>query len=366
MSAIEIIDHLVIYENPIPNLVSRHGYFPGLAKLPSGDLLVLFPVSEAFEAVMTIFVSRSRDQGQTWTMEGPMHEDSDLGGPGSMKPTVLGDGSLIALGYSFKRDDPEVLVNSQTGGLPDGANYVAFSDDEGRAWSRPEKISLTHPDAFETSGPCIELRNGDLIATGPPFPRWDGSMPSGLRGFLLRSRDKGKTWDDKTVYYEEENISPYECRQCEMQDGRIVIMIWCLDEEAGRSLANHVVVSHDNGITWSDPIDTGTPGQASNLMYLGGDLLLAVHCYREGDTGLYVHVVDFADDKWRVLSRAKVWGKVPPMHIGKLSDMGKGLKFGQASLLQLDNSDILVTHWAVEDGQGRILTHRIRLDLDQL
>ena len=46
--------------------------------------------------------------------------------------------------------------------------------------------------------------------------------------------------------------------------------------------------------------------------------------------------------------------------------MGTGQKFGQASLLQLDNGDILITHWAIEDGQGRILTHRIRLDLDRL
>ena len=296
-----------------------------------------------------------------------MYEDLKLG-PNSLKPPVLRDGTLIALGYGFNSDDPEVFANPKTGGLPDGANYVAFSSDEGRTWSRPTAISLSRPEILEVSGPCIELRNGDLFATGPPFPMWDGTVPSGRQGIVLRSRDKGKIWDDHTVYYKSPNgnISPYETRSCEMQDGRIVIMIWCLDGVAGKSLTNHVVVSHDNGITWSQPIDTGVPGQASNVMYLGGDQLLAIHCQREGDVGLYVHVVDFRDDKWHILAKAKVWDKAPSQHIGRLADMGTGLKFGQSSLLRLGNGDILATHWAIEDGQGRILTHRIRINLDEL
>lgn len=365
MSTIEAIGHVTIYENPIPNLLSQHAYFPGIAKLPSGDLLALFPIGEAFEAAMTMFVSRSRDQGQTWTLEGHMYEDFELG-TGSLKPTVLSDGTLVALGYGFNRDNPEVLANPETGGMPDGANYVSFSSDEGRTWSKPEAISLSCPEILETSGPCIELHNGELIATGPPFPMWDGTMPSGLQGIVLRSRDKGKTWEDKAVYYKCGNIAPYETRSCEMQNGRIVIMIWCLDQVAGKSLTNHVVVSHDNGMTWSDPIDTGVLGQASSVMYLGGDWLLAIHCQREGDIGLCIHIVDFTNDKWCILARTNVWDKVPSQHIGKLADMGTGLKFGQPSLLQLDNGDIMATHWAIENGQGRILTHRIRVNFNEL
>ena len=365
MRVIETIDHLTIYENPIPNLVSRHAYFPGLAKLPSGDLLALFPIGEAFEAVMNMFVSRSCDQGEIWALQGPMYEDFELG-TGSLKPTVLTDGTLIALGYGFNRDDPEVFANPETGGLPDGGNYGSFSTDEGRTWSRPERIPLHRPEILETSGPCIELRNGDLIATGPPFPMWDGTIPSGRQGIVLRSRDQGKTWEDKTVFYKRGNISPYETRSCEMQEGRIVMIIWCLDEVAGKNLTNQAVVSHDNGMTWSDPIDTGVFGQASNVMYLGDDLLLAIHCQREGEVGLYIHVVNFADDKWHILARTKVWDKAPSKHIGRLADMGTGLKFGQPSLLQLDNGDILATHWAIEDGQGQILTHRIRVSLNEL
>lgn len=361
MKVIDVVEHVTLYENPIPNLVSRHGFFPGLARLPSGDLLALFPIGEAFESVQTVFVSRSTDQGRTWRLEGPMYEGLEHVGPTSMKPTVLTDGSLIAVGYGTFRDDPEILVNPETGGLPDGANYVSFSRDEGRTWTALEEMVLGHPEVIETSGPCMELPNGDLIVPGPPFPLWDGTIPSGVRGFILRSRDKGKTWDDRTVYFERGNITPYECRMCRMQDDRIVMIIWCLDQVAGRNLTNHVVVSRDNGMTWSDPIDTGVRGQASNLMALGGERLLSIHAVREGDVGLYVNGVDFTDDQWRILATRNIWENAPSMQIGSLASMGAGLKFGQPSLLPLDDGDILATHWAIENGQGRILTHRIRV-----
>ena len=142
-------------------------------------------------------------------------------------------------------------------------------------------------------------------------------------------------------------------------------MIWCLDEVAGTSLTNHVVVSHDNGITWSDPIDTGVAAQASNVMYLGEDRLLTIHCQREGEVGLCVHMVDFADDQWDIRAATTIWDRALSRHIGTLADMGQGLKFGQPSLLPLDDGDILAAHWALEAGQGRILTHRIRLNTDQ-
>ena len=38
-----------------------------------------------------------------------------------------------------------------------------------------------------------------------------------------------------------------------------------------------------------------------------------------------------------------------------------GVNLGQRSLLRLSETEVLATHWAVEDGQGRILTHRLHV-----
>ena len=39
-------------------------------------------------------------------------------------------------------------------------------------------------------------------------------------------------------------------------------------------------VSHDDGHTWSAPIDTGIQAESSNLLSLVGERLLSIHCHR--------------------------------------------------------------------------------------
>ena len=370
MSAIEILDHHVVYDNPIPQVRSRHGYFPGLAVLPSGDLLALFMMSEALDAAnATTMVSRSKNQGATWTLEGSLHRkspehvhDSDY-----LKPLVLGDGSLIATGYRFHRTDPDqTLANPKTDGMRDGENLVSFSQNEGRTWAHPEVIARTCPELIEASGPAILTRSGSILTGGSLFPMWDGSHPTGFVGVLLRSGDGGRTWDDSGRFFRDPNgrYMPSEPRFCEMQEGRLVSLVWTTDHAGGKNITNHVTVSHDDGAAWSDPIDTGVWGQASNLIHLGGDTLLTIHSHRDGsvgEVGLFVRIVDLAGDRWRIVEECKIWGNAPSADIGSYAEMAKRLKFGQPSLLSVENGVVLATHWAVEDGQGRILTHRLRI-----
>lgn len=364
---IEILEQGVLYDNPIPHLRSRHGYFPGLVRLPSGDLLALFVVAEAFEAAnATMCVSRSRDGGKSWKFEGPIYRKPEPPlTSDSIKPLVLQGGDLLGLGYRFHRPGRDgTLVNSETNGLRSGDNIATYSSDDGHTWTLPRVIPTQRPEVIEVSGPAIQLESGVILAVGSLFPLWDGTRPSGNVGVLLRSEDQGRTWDDSTLFFETgSDIMPAEPRICEMQPGRVVALVWAFDEDLGKSLTNHVTVSHDGGRSWSSPTDTGIQAQAANLLYLGQDLLLTAHCHREyGEVGVFVRLVDFAGDRWKVLSEKNVWADTTLQPIGGYSDMGTGMKFGQASLLPMDNEQFRVTHWAIgRDGQGRILTHRIRL-----
>lgn len=372
MAAIEILDHHVVYENRQPQNRSRHGYFPGLVKLPSGDLLGLFALGEAFEAAdVTTVVTRSRDQGRSWALEGPLHQKDEANRYNSdyLKPTLLSDGRLIALGYRFHRSDPDqLLANSDPNvdGLRSGDNLVSFSGDEGVTWSCPRIIPRTRQELIEQSGPAIQLRSGVILGAGSLFPGWDGSNPDGAVGALLRSDDAGETWDDRTNFFEDSGgrFAPSEPRLCEMQDGRIVSLNWMTDHIRGTNTTNHVTVSHDGGAIWSEPVDTGVRAQASNLMYCGDSILLTAHCHREGeDIGLFVRIVDFSRDRWHTIEEVKVWGNAPSMKVAAYSTMGQNLRFGQASLLRLDDGEILATHWSIEEGQGRIRTHRLRVQV---
>lgn len=374
MPAIEYLEGHVVYENPRPHVRSRHGYFPGLAVLPSGDLIALFVIAEAFEAANgATWVARSGDEGRSWRLQGPLYDKSVLGfeTTDSMKPLVLRDGTLVAAGYRFHRHDPEMpIAIPETGGIQPGDDIISFSADEGRTWSVPSIIPRSYPELLELSGPCIESRaSGDLLGLGAPYKMPDGSNPSGQIGVLLRSRDKGRTWDDSVRYFTTpgNRITPFEARLCEMQAGRLAALVWAYDYATDTHLPNHVVVSHDDGRTWTAPVPTPHHGQASNLLWLGGDLLLTIHAHRSAvDTGIYVRLVDFARDRWTPVCETLVYGA----GIGgqtregqQMAEMFKSLRFGQPSLLKLPGGDFLAAHWCVEEGQGRIRSHRLRLAL---
>jgi sialidase-1 len=368
MAEIRYLEGHILYENPKPHVRSRHGYFPGLVNLPSGDLLATLMIAEAFEAADgTTYVARSNDNGRTWALQGPLHERAATAAPMSdcMKATVLADGSLIAMGYRFVRDDPEQSISiAETGGILPGDDIISFSRDEGRTWSVPETIPRNRPELYELSGPAVALRSGDIVAAGALYRMPDGSNPSGQIGVLPRSRDHGRTWDDGAVFFRGPagNLSPFEPRLCEMQDGRLVALVWAYDQAADRHHANHVTVSHDDGKTWSDPLDTGVIGQASNLTWFGGDRLLTIHAHRGDEIGIFVRVVDFSNDKWRVVTECAIYGAGSDSQtkVGQsAAQMFKSLRFGQPSLLRLGESEFLAAHWCVEEGQGKIRLHRL-------
>jgi sialidase-1 len=367
---IELVESYVIYENPKPMLRSRHGYFPGVVELPTGELLALLVIGEAFESVdLTTYVSRSSDLGRTWELQGPLYDKSADARPTSdfLKPLVLRDGELIALGYRFHRDDPEqpIAIEATDGALP-GDDVVSFSSDLGRTWTVPRVIPMSTPELLEIPSRSLQLQSGDIVATAGLFKMPDGSNPSGQFGALLRSTDNGRTWDDRVRYFDtpDHSVAAYESHLCEMQAGRVVAICWAFEIGTGRYLHNQVTVSHDDGHAWSSPIDTGHRSESANLLYLGGERLLSIHSQRGTDVGLYVRLVDFSGDRWTLLEERIIWGA----SIGQQTRDGQtfhefagSIRFGQGSLLRLSNGDILATHWCVVDGQGKVLTHRLRL-----
>ena len=118
-------------------------------------------------------------------------------------------------------------------------------------------------------------------------------------------------------------------------------------------------------MTWSEAIDTGIQGESANLLYLGGEQLLSIHTHRGQTVGLYVRRIDLSGDRWRQLEERLVWGEGMGRQTRdgqRFFEFAHSIRFGQGSLTRLSNGDVLATHWAVIDGQGQVLTHRLRVD----
>ena len=53
-------------------------------------------------------------------------------------------------------------------------------------------------------------------------------MTAPTNGRLLRSYAQGKTWNDDVIcmHFDDENITCYKQRMCQLDDGRIVVIGW--------------------------------------------------------------------------------------------------------------------------------------------
>ncbi|MDO4488708.1 MAG: sialidase family protein [Eubacteriales bacterium] len=349
----------IIYENPLPQLRSRQAAFPNICELKDGTLLAAFVIGEAFESVdCASYISRSTDKGATWSTPQKMFDHSQFERTfcESCKVTPLPDGRVIALGYGYFRDDPELPVgNPETGGLLDDFVFYSVSEDGGLTWGELNEIKCSWGPHVEASAPLYVLKDGTWITPITGFPAWDGHMTGPMCGRALRSEDQGKTWSDEAVCMEfTEAVTCYEQRMCELESGALICIGWNENTATGERLNNHYTVSYDGGKTWSEPITTGVQGQASSVVAIGGEKLLAIHAIRRDtdEPGIYGYVVDFSEKKWNIVDKALLWAPAVPMiKDTKMAEIFSFLKFGQPSVTVLHDGSMVLTFWYAQEGQ---------------
>jgi len=360
----------IIYENPLPQLRSRQAAFPWLCEATDGTILASFAIGEAFESVDgTSFISKSSDGGKTWSSPIKMFDTSHLDIPITdyCKITALNDGRIVALGYAFNRDNPELPIgNPATGGLLDDFVFYSISDNNGDSWSDMIQIKCSWGPHVEASAPVTVLKNGDWITPITGFPDWNGNKRGKTCGRVLVSKDGGKSWNDDSVCMDfNKDVTCYEQRLCQLDSGTLVCIGWNEDISTGKSLTNHFTYSEDNGKTWSSPISTGIMGQASSVCALGGEKFLALHAVRK-DTdkpGIYAYVIDFKNRSWDVVDHEIIWEpKVPIIKDSKMADVFAFLKFGQPGAIKLSDGSILISHWYADNGQYKIIATNIQLE----
>ena len=356
-------EEIIIYQNPDPLLVSKQGIFPGVSLLPNNDLLAIFSIGEAFDSSdQRAFVSKSKDDGRTWSTpkqlhnhEYDKHEETD-----TLKPLLLNNGDLIATGYAFVRPDPLTpIVDPITFDVLPLKNKISFSSDSGESWSVPNNFSVLNK-PLEISGPCIQLSSGRILAACPPFHLGE----TGHLGWIIYSDDNGKSWDKLSEFFNtpEGEIAAWECRLSEIDNNGVAVIFWTYDNVKKINLNNHIVFSKDGGESFSPAIDTGVKAQASNLMWLEKNIILTIHSHRESPSGLIIRKVNIENNKFEILDELDLFqDDKMGSDSTNISKQFGSLKFGQPSLVQLQNKEILATCWCYENNQHIIKTHIIHI-----
>ena len=238
-------------------------------------------------------------------------------------------------------------------------NKISFSSDSGESWSVPNNFSVLNK-PLEISGPCIQLSSGRILAACPPFHLGE----TGHSGWIVFSDDNGKTWDKLSEFFNtpKGEIAAWECRLCEIDNNGVAVIFWTYDNVKKINLNNHIVFSKDGGKNFGPAIDTGVKAQASNLMWLEKNIILTIHSHRESPSGLIIRKVNIENNKFEILDELDLFqDDKMGSDSTNISKQFGSLKFGQPSLVQLQNKEILATCWCYENNQHIIKTHIIHI-----
>jgi hypothetical protein len=181
-------------------------------------------------------VSRSRDEGKTWDVLGPL----DCG----LKPTfalvpfgtvaVGMRGDLRASAYLSTREE---ITETNNAGTPFAA-YIIRSKDDGRTWGDAVRIGAG---INETA--LLHLGDGEWLAAARTDDRPKPELGEELR--LFRSTDDGATWKDEGLVT---GVHQHPAHLLRLADGRIL-----LSYGNRRESSIDARLSDDAGRTWGEP-----------------------------------------------------------------------------------------------------------------
>ncbi len=225
-----------------------------------------------------IFLSRSLDEGKTWSSMEPI----DFGVKTKDPNTALVPTELMVLGNRCT-----LFVATHDGTFANWKEWMTHSNDSCQTWSKLEPApGRLHDRTFIRNH--IVTRDGRILI---PFQHYlsvaetrtinNGrrfSRPTDPRNGVLMSDDGGKTWtehgnislskDDGSRGWAENNI-------VELADGRIAMII----RADGRKVL-YYAESTDGGKTWPEvatPTEIPNPGSKAVIHGLGGDTVALLH-----------------------------------------------------------------------------------------
>jgi hypothetical protein len=141
-------------------------------------------------------ISRSVDQGRTWSGFAPIYPQADAPGVVASRIITLRDGRLLMSAY-WRRDEASPVTDA----------HLLVSEDDGISWSAPIKAMVGDAEICPNEAAIVELRNGDILMlarvadlTAPyQLDAHGKSVGSRWNRRQVRLRKQGKTWVPGTV-----------------------------------------------------------------------------------------------------------------------------------------------------------------------
>lgn len=347
-----------VYQNMKPHVYSIHAYFPSVVVMDNGEMLASVVLGQAFESAdCHTHITRSKDEGKTWQMEGPIYPGTaDRITSDGCRLTASPGGEVVAFMVRSDRTmhPDEGLTNHENLGFVPTELLLLRSSDYGHTWQKPETINppLAGP-SFELCCPIIPLRDGRWILPTQTWPGWDGNCLNGIKMVAFISHDRGKTWSEYMDVMSElkGRVFFWESKIVEFSNGKLMAVAWAYDNVVSKDKLNQYSLSKDGGKTWSRPFSTGLMGQTLTPFLLDDERILCV--YRRMDKpGLWANISHLDGDDWVNDSCQVLWGDQMLGLTTTEKDMARNfnvLRFGAPCICRLPDGKIFVAFWCYED-----------------
>lgn len=356
MSRLTLTHTGLVYRNPAPHLRPRQAYYPSVVTLGGAQMLASFMIASAMESVDgQMHLARSEDAGRTWSAPQPLHpkqpEWTETG-----RITHLGGGRGILLLSETYRPNPDVgATNPKNLGHAPTRLSLMSSDDGGANWSEPRRIDppLVGP-TFELCSPVVPLSDGRWLLPTSTWRGWDGDQPNGMKAVAFVSDDQGQTWPRHVDVMDgsRDGVLFWEQKIVAIDRGRLLAVAWAHEERTRRDRPNHFAVASQADLDFTPPAPLDLHGQTPELLHLGEGRVLCAY-RRTDEPGLWGALAQIdADGRWRTLSQQPLWRPAlppPNQQQGGLVETFRGLKFGAPCLRRLDDGQIYLAFWCIED-----------------
>jgi hypothetical protein len=336
----KIVHKFVVHRGKGPAL------FPGLTRAANGDVLVSFCTKFDCLPGGKGYLVRSRDDGRTWSRPKLVMRSRKPNGCINLSVglTTLACGTVLypccdaCITRKWDQHDAEL--------------FILRSDDDGHTWLKGESIHAGVKEPF-AYGRILSLSNGELLC-----PIWGKRVvDEPWRSGLIRSRDRGLTWDEyRTIAYDPGAVPLHttdgaehcagfnETTLGELRDGRILAILRQQGVRGGRRELFRAI-SDDAGLTWSAPEQLPLWGTSPSLhLDPAGTIMLGYRNHPGNPQELARPGVgiSFSDDggwSWR----DHLLLEDPLGH-----DYGHEFEAGYPAFLTLPNSSILVVFYSYD------------------
>ncbi len=249
--------------------------FPDVCRLRDGRLMCAFYASyhhvglpqPAFPKGGRLACCFSADEGHSWSKAETLYDGPDDDRDPSL--VQLRDGRILCDFFTIHRktsaDRP--CPNPFKEPYAASGTWVIASDNAGKTWSEPQKVS----DTYYCSSPIRELSDGRLVL--PLYAEIEGPKRSAF-GAVSVSDDGGKTWS-KPIDIDNSGVAlDAETDVVELADGRLWAALRSSHAPA------RCAVSADRGDSWSKSQSIGFVAHCPYLLRTASDPSLILMGYR--------------------------------------------------------------------------------------